>query len=130
MNKDKQGKGKLISFLDSNMKLLVSMYRTENDKQLHLPLSRVMSATHAEETSCISGYHCMSNVLFPRGYKQETNNHDKDNVSVGLRSRGVFKKRDSIQNVLHQALEIINESPLQPKQGFDDITNGEQQLKQ
>jgi len=71
MNKDKQEKGKLISFWDSNMKLLVSMYRTENDKQLHLPLSRVMSATHAEETSCISRYHCMSNVLFPRGYKQE-----------------------------------------------------------
>ena len=115
MNKDKQGKGKLISFLDSNMKLLVSMHGTENVKQLQLPLSRVMSASHVEGT---------------RGYTKETSNHDTDNVSVGLRSRDGFKSSDSIQNVLQRALEIINESPLQPKQGFVEITNGENQLKQ
>jgi len=80
------------------MKLLVSIHGTGNDKQLQLPLSRIVSATHAEETSCISGYHCMSNVLFPRGYKQETNNHDKGNVSVEHLCRG-GSKRDSIQNV-------------------------------
>ena len=130
MNKDKEGTGKLISFLDSNMKLLVSMHGTENVKQLQLPLSRVMSASHSEETSCISGYLWSSEVLFPRGYTQETNNYDTDNVSVGLRSRDEFKSSDSIQNVLQRALEIINESPLQPKQGFVDITNGEKQLKQ
>jgi len=42
----------------------VSTHGTEYDKHLHLPLSRIMSATHADETCCTSGYDCTSNVLF------------------------------------------------------------------